>query len=286
LEKEMKKLFLFILLGSLVSCAPKPTFQKAPLPSYKEAGLDQLISEINGKNRGINSLISSLRIEFQSPGQTKFLGCSAKMFLVKPDKIRLKGYRHLLPTFFLLVSNGERYWFFVPSQKKVYAGSADSGSSLTVLPSEDNAQEIVSLKPRAIIDALLLDEIKLTENEYAFFDILPDSYIISIVRKEGEGFRSLRRIWVERKELRVEHHQLFDEEGRLVSEVYFRNYVDFNGVSLPRLVFIKRPFERVNLRLTFSDVRINEDISADAFSYQVPPGMEVVREKKEEKDEA
>jgi len=276
----MRRFILLILLPFLISCAPKIIPKGAPLPSYKKATLPELIEKINERNQRIHSLIASLRIEFKPAPSAKFLACSARMLLMKPNKIRLKGYKPLLPTFFLLVSDGESYWFAIPSRKKVYTGRADIPSPLKVLSSGTGTEEMVRLKPKAIIDALLLDKIQLGENKYAFLDILPNFYIINVVKKDSDGLHSERRIWIERKELTIEHHQLFDERGRLVSEVYFRNYRDFGAILFPKLVFIKRPFERVNLRLTFGNIKVNEEISPDAFNYQVPPDMEIVKEER------
>ena len=245
--------------------------------SYKEASLDQLLKLINRNQELIHSLTASLQVglNFDTPG--KYDNCNGQLMIECPHKIRLNGYRSLMPTLFLMVADANNYWVYIPSKKKVYQGLTAENS---ISPREGEEVSIEDIKPHEILAALMLDD-KITTNEgerKAYLDILPNMYIINIVETKGDGLLyPVRRIWVEREKLRVVMHKLFDSQGRLRSEVYFRNHRPIEDAILPWLVVIKRPWEGMSIRLVFNKIKLNQALNPEAFRFQPSDDVEVIR---------
>jgi len=245
--------------------------------SYQEATLDQLLELINRNQQLVHSLTASLQVGFNFGTPGKYDNCNGQLMIESPDKIRLTGYRALIPTIFLMVADADNYWVYIPSKKKAYQGlTAENG----VPPQKEEEVSIEDIKPHEILAALMLDN-KIIPSQYereAYLDILPNMYIINIVEIKGNGLLyPVRRIWVEREGLRVVSHQLFDSEGRLRSEVYFRNHRQIEDATFPWLVVIKRPWEGMSIRLTFQKIKINQPLNPNAFHFQPPEDVEVIK---------
>jgi len=277
-RRVIRKSFFFvaivIILLLLYSCSFRGVVLKpSPKPiSYKEASLQELLDLINERAQMINTLKASLGIDFRPTSSRNYKSCKGRLLLEKPEKIRLKGYRSLLPTFFLLVSDGNSYWLSIPSKKKAYFGQVEDK-----VVSEDLTQEDIFLTPSHIIDSLLLDEIELNDSRKAFLEILPEMYIINIIEIDAEGdIFSERRIWVEREDLNIHQHQWFDSKGRLISKVSFRQFKKVSGIKLPGLVFIHRPWEGVYIRLLFNNINLNAAIEPEAFKFSPPKELNII----------
>ncbi|TKJ36094.1 hypothetical protein CEE39_00160 [bacterium (candidate division B38) B3_B38] len=245
--------------------------------SYKEASLDRLLELINRNQELIHSLTASLQVglNFGVPG--KYDNCNGQLLIERPHKIRLTGYRSLMPTIFLMVADADNYWVYIPSKKKAYQGLTAENNMLSRKGEEASIEDI---KPHEILAALMLDD-KITPSQSkrkAYLDILPNMYIINIVERKGEGLLyPVRRIWVEREELTVVRHELFDSQGRLRSEVYFRNHRPAGEATFPWLVLIKRPWEGMSIRLVFKKIKLNQPLNPEAFRFQPSESVDVIR---------
>lgn len=267
-------IFLLIMFLSSYSCSFRgPVLRpEADIINYKEASLLELVAMINERAKMIDTITASINIDFRPLSVKNFRSCKGRLLLEKPDKIRLKGYRSLLPTFFLLVSNGNSYWLSIPSKKRVYLGQVDED-----VKSEALSQEEMYLTPSHIIEALFLDEIELNDSRKAFLDILPKMYIMNIIEisREGDIF-SKKKIWMDRKDFTIYQHQFFNPEGMLLSEVSFRDYRDVSGTKMPSLVYIKRPWERIDIRLLFNNITLNAVIDQEAFRFSPPKEQKII----------
>lgn len=245
--------------------------------SYKEASLEQLLELINRNQELVHSLTASLQVGLNYGVPGKYDNCNGQLLIERPHKIRLTGYRSLMPTMFLMVADAENYWVYIPSKKRAYQGLTAENGALTSKAEEVSIKDI---KPHEILAALMLDDkIKLSQGEKkAYLDILPNMYIINIVDTKGDGFLSpVRRVWIEREELKIVSHQIFDSQGRLRSEVYFRNHRLVGDANFPWLVVIKRPWEGMSIRLMFKKIKINQPLNPNAFRFHPPADVEVIR---------
>ncbi len=63
--------------------------------------------------------------------------------------------------------------------------------------------------------------------------------------------------------------------AQVATDATYQVYQDYNGVSFPNVIEIKRPQEEYSIRLTVDKLVINEPLSDDQFALQQPPGSQV-----------
>jgi outer membrane lipoprotein-sorting protein len=113
-------------------------------------------------------------------------------------------------------------------------------------------------------------------------------YILTVLRG-GYQVEVLREIWFDRSDLQVARMQTFGPKGLLLSDVRLADWqpsdsaagqaapaASSNGTaSFPRAIRIERPHDDYKLDLQVTKVRMNEEIPADRFKLEQPPGSEL-----------
>jgi hypothetical protein len=104
----------------------------------------------------------------------------------------------------------------------------------------------------------------------------------------------LRKIWFDRANLQVARLQLFGRHGLLLSDTRFADWRAVNapatsdggnsgavaaspGQQFPHAIRIERPHDDYRLELQITKVTLNEEIPAERFKLEQPPGAELVR---------
>ena len=73
------------------------------------------------------------------------------------------------------------------------------------------------------------------------------------------------------------HRQIvFDDHGNPVTDANYQFFRDYDGVSFPSYIDIKRPQEEYNIRLTIVKLSLNQPINEDQFALEQPPGSLLV----------
>jgi hypothetical protein len=68
---------------------------------------------------------------------------------------------------------------------------------------------------------------------------------------------------------------IYDSAGNLETVVNYTNYRDFDSVSSPSMITIKRPLEEYQLVLTVENVKENMTLTDDQFQIKIPEGTKV-----------
>jgi outer membrane lipoprotein-sorting protein len=68
----------------------------------------------------------------------------------------------------------------------------------------------------------------------------------------------------------------YDENGELATDTRYSVYKDYNGVSFPSKIEIKRPQEEYDITLTIVKLELNQPLPDDKFALEQPPNAEVV----------
>jgi outer membrane lipoprotein-sorting protein len=101
-------------------------------------------------------------------------------------------------------------------------------------------------------------------------------YVLSIIGPAKQGVGRLRRkIWVDRFDLRLVRQKLYDE-GRVVSDISYREFKDFEGADYASVIDFTRPQEDYSLRLRISKAVMNETLRDEQFVLEQPDGTELV----------
>jgi len=191
----------------------------------------------------------------------------------RPASVRVIGQAPVVGTnIFDMVSDGDTFHIFIPSQHKFIVGSATL--------QRQSAKPIENMRPQHLTGTL-------------FWDVIPDRapvlieeaaddasryYVLTVVRGSGSAndWEITQRIWFDRADLSVARIQTYESGGKLGSDVAYSAWSDAGGANFPRQISLSRPDSDYKLQIGVKKVTFNETISADRFVLQQPPGTELV----------
>jgi outer membrane lipoprotein-sorting protein len=265
----------FIILGILSCAGPKKaSLKELKTPGkYREVSLGELVSIINTQARFISNFRASIFIDFKSASK-KPQSIQGKLAIERPDKVLLVSYKELLPTLFTMVSDGTQFWLDIPSKKQVYVGKNKSSIS-----SSQQENPAYNLRPLHLVGALLLEEVELKDpSQFFYLEVLPDTYVLNLGIKDetNSKYYPQRRFYLERENLTITRYQSFDDKSLLVSDVTYDNYKKVGKMMFPYRVDINRPWEGIELALTFREIEINTDLNPKMFTFSLPKDHKVV----------
>lgn len=244
----------------------------------RTASLEELIQRVNQSAERIQAL--KLTVIYQLTGGSINTGeisnyreTDGFILIRKPGLIRLIGQAFKVKVFDM-VSDGREFRIHVPPKNKFIRGL--------------NNQEIqgrkdipINLRPQHIFQALVPDPIRLDKDKEQLVleedqDGKHKYYIISLLNLGTDGIGMFRRkIWIDRFDMSFVRQKMYDK-GRVVSEVSYSNFRDFDGGNYPSLIDFKRPQEDYSLRLRISRATLNEPLRDEQFVLEQPPGTEPV----------
>ena len=274
-------------MGCLFRTRPvEETYSKVPL---KESTQAALIESISQQAQKIQSLQATVDIDTSVGGAKKghvtdYKEIRGYVLARKPAMLHMIG---LLPivrtTAFDMVSNGEEFKLWIPPKNRFVVGRND-------VQTRNADQPMESIRPQDIYDALLIRHID-PENEIAVLEnseeilhdakghrVLQEDYELIVIRKksDNEGMLS-RKIVFSRTDLLPHRQYIYDDQGKLVTDARYANYKDYDGVSYPSRIEIKRPQEEYDITLNMLKLVINKALRDDQFALEQPPGAVVVR---------
>jgi len=198
----------------------------------------------------------------------------------KPASIRVIGQAPVVGTdIFDMVSDGETFHIFIPSQHKFITGSATLG--------RPSAKPIENLRPEHLTSAIFWAPIPV-QTPVLIEEANDDGsryYVLTVVRAAGEpasaaqaspDWEIARRIWFDRSNLDIARIQSYDSGGQLTSDVSLRGWDLFGAVKYPRQISLFRPDSDYKLQIEIKKGIFNEMISADRFILEQPPGTELI----------
>jgi outer membrane lipoprotein-sorting protein len=255
----------------------------APL---KGATQQQLIDYLNSQAAKIQSMQATVDIN-TSVGDRKngkitdYKEIRGYVLARKPAMLRMKG---LLPvvrnTAFDMVSDGQNFKVWIPPKNKFVTGTNSEGGF-------QPEKRFENVRPQAIYDALLPreigpDEIAVMENGY---ETVLDSkkhrvdqpdYELAVISKGSNGWVLSRKISFSRTDLRPHRQMIYDQQGNIVTDAKYDQFVDHEGIEFPNSIEIERPQEDYDILLTIVKLELNKPLKDEQFALEQPPGAEVV----------
>jgi outer membrane lipoprotein-sorting protein len=280
-------LFLVTLFatGCLFHTRPvEEQYSKAPL---KEASQQQLIDSINQQAQAIQSLKATVDIDTSAGGAKKgqvtdYKEIRGYVLLRKPDSLHMIGLMPIVrTTAFDMVSDGQNFKLWIPPKNRFVIGSSQTQAIKSDQPMEN-------LRPRNIYEALVIPsidpdaEIAVPENSYEILHdakghrVLQEDYELIIVRRVGNGGKLARKIVFSRTDLKPHRQYVYDEDGKVATDVRYAEYKDFDGVSFASRIEIARPQEEYDITLNMLKVEINTTLTNEQFTLEQPDGAQVV----------
>lgn len=252
----------------------------------KTATQQDLIEYVNTQAAKIQSMQATVDID-ASTGDSKkgritdYKEIRGYVLARKPAMLRMKGLMPVVRnTAFDMVSDGQQFKVWIPTQNKFVVGLNDSDKY-------QPDRRLENMRPQYIYDALLIpgigpDEIAVLENGYeTVLDakrrrVEQPNYELAVIRKGPQGWYLSRTIGFSRIDLRPYRQRIYDQQGNVATDAHYENYNDYGGTSFPGTIGIERPREDYDITLSMVKLEINKPLTDDQFALEQPAGAEVV----------
>ncbi len=260
-------------------------FSSAPLQTATQK---ELVDAINAQAARIQSMQATVDIDTSVGGENKgkvtdYKEIRGYVLARKPAMLRMIGLMPIVRNrAFDMVSDGKEFKLWIPPKNRFVIGRNDAE---TVNPK----QPLESIRPQNLYEAILIreieaeDEIAVLENGY---ETVLDSkrhlveqpdYEIVVVKKGKQGWFLSRKIIFSRVDLQPHRQFVYDENGKLATDVRYGEYKDYEGIKFSTQIEIERPQEEYDITLNILKLEFNKPITDDQFALQQPPGADVVR---------
>jgi outer membrane lipoprotein-sorting protein len=256
-------------------------------PVALDAAREELLEKYNAMAHGVKSINAT--VELKPTAGSNYSGVieeyhEVKAFLLaeRPAEIRMIGQAPVIgKTIFDMVSDGQTFRVAIPSKNKFLVGP--------VAMERTSSKPIENLRPQHLLDALLWPEVRKEETVLfeEFNDDIGRFYVLTVLRG-GYQTEILRKIWFDRADLQVARTQSYGPKGVLVSDSHLSDWqpviedqeqvtaTQSEVKSFPREIRIERPHDDYRLELAFTKLLLNQEIPADRFKLEQPPGTELV----------
>jgi hypothetical protein len=256
-------------------------------PAYAEAkvaSLQQLVELINDRYAGVRTLsVSELQVEFQGGAQEegyweKYPKGKGVLLARGPDSIYVNVLNPLTSsTVVTMASTGLTFQIWLPRENKFFMGK----TSVQL----NNENPFLNVRPHHILSGLLIERIPVADVSHLIFleeaqDAHFKYYVVGVLTVGGSSSTAqlVRKLWIERSELRLVRQQYFGNEGAILTDIRYNHPVELAGFVVSAGIEITRPTERysVEFELEEEKLRVNQPLREEVFELSRPSGSELV----------
>ncbi|HUG54229.1 MAG TPA: hypothetical protein VMR21_11535 [Vicinamibacteria bacterium] len=254
-------------LGAAACTGARPAPPAAPLKPLRAATLDEVLAAYDGYCREGMTLSASgdLDVRDRRRGKQRTLG--VRLVAARGGRLYLKGTVAVI-TAIEIASDGERFWFQVPSRKTVWTGPAAAAAGEA--GTEDAPYQ--ALRPADATAALLCEPLAPGPGEAVVLEADRQSFSLTLAAPEDGRGVARRRVVLDRDTLRPERLRHYDVKGDLETDVSLSAWTE----GQPHRVDIRRPLEGYEASFRFDKVERNVPVPERAFVPRTPEGYEVV----------
>ena len=286
LSKYLAAVVLFATLplgGCLFHTRSVPQVNMAAL---KTATKQDLVTYVNTEAAKVQSMKATVNIDTSIGGAkkgkvTEYEQISGFVLVRKPEMLRMTGLYPIIGSrAFDMVSDGHDFKLSIPHKNRFVVGRND-------VMTPNPAQPLENLRPQIIYEALLLHEIgpgetAILENgtetvaDEKGHPLEQPDYVIDVIRTRGDDSWLSRKIIFSRLDLRPNRQLIYDEAENIVTDARYTDYKDYEGVTFPSKIEIKRPEEEYDITLTILKPGLNQPLTDDKFVLDQPDGAQVI----------
>ena len=255
--------------------------------TLKIATKPELISYINRQAAQIHTMQATVDIDTSVGGEkkgkiTEYKEIRGYVLARKPAMLRMEGLMPIVRTrAFDMVSDGKQFKVWIPPKNRFVVGQND-------VVTNNPQQPLENLRPQVIYDALLLREID-PQVETPFLEDSKETlagdkghkyeqpaYEIGVIRGQGMDSWLSRKIVFNRQSLLPDRQLIYDQAGNLVTDAKYSDYKDYDGVSFPSRIEIRRPQEEYDITLSMVKMDFNKTLNDNTFVLEQPAGVQVI----------
>lgn len=246
-----------------------------------EATREDLLARYDRLARGVRSLNAA--IELRPTTGSAYTGVieeyrevSGFLLAARPASVRMIGQAPVVAkNIFDMTSDGRSFRIYIPSRGKFIIGPAAS--------ERRSEKPIENLRPQHLLDAIFWPEMEPGATVlFEEFDQPPYRYYVLTVlgRAAGDAPPEIaRKMWFDRADLSLARLQIFAAGGRRSADIRYRDWQPAGDVAggYPRGITLERPMDDYRLELRITRLTLNEEVAAERFRLEQPPGTELVR---------
>lgn len=272
--------------GCLVNWRPlEERYSKAPL---KESSQQGLIDSLTQQAEAVRSLKATVDIDTSVGGvkkghYTDYKEIRGYVLARQPASLHFIGLMPIVrTTAFDMVTDGDQFKLWIPPKNRFVIGRNQ-------MQTQNPDQPLENVRPQNIYDALLIppvdpvSELAVMEKGYETLHdakghpILQDDYELVVIRRKGDKQAVLsRKIIFSRTDLKPHRQVVYDEDGKIATDARYAEYKEYDGISYPSRIEIRRPQEEYDITLNMLKVEINQPLTDDQFVLEQPAGADVV----------
>jgi outer membrane lipoprotein-sorting protein len=265
------------------SCIKKTTLvpQSQRLLPALNATRPELLQGLQQKSKQIKTLKATMALDLSRGGAKsgvldEYRQTKGYVLVDRPAHIRVQVQMPLvLTTVAVMVSDGQQFRVSIPIKNQFAVQDVDAPI--------DPKNSLSSLRPQIFLDGLFVDitpylskpAVKSTFEEAVVG--IHSYYVFSFIDMEGAEAELRERIWIDRTNLEVARKQVFGKDGKLETDVDYRDYERDRAIPFPKTIVIHRPSEDFTVKMTFQQTQVNETLEAKVFELQRPDGAELVQ---------
>lgn len=262
--------------------------QKTQAPeAFKTASVQELEKQVSDRSASLKTMSASVMITASTGGGkegqvTTYTSFRGYIFVRQPSDLRVILQLPVVGSRALdMVSDGKTFTLIIPPRNKAIVGTNE-----VTKPSKNGLE---NLRPGVFLDSLLIrgigpDElVSLSESTR----ILPPAgkrkpaieepdYDLAVMRRrEGNVLALARVIHISRVTMLPYRQDVYDDQGRVVTEAEYENYQEYNGLPFASKITIRRPLDEYQLVIDVTKLTLNEDLPDDQFEIKIPAGLTV-----------
>lgn len=279
---------VWLAVTSALACGCAVSRKTALPPAAIRPSLEASKAELLAKYNRLAGSVRSLNagVEWHPVAGSSYTGVieeyrEVRGFVLaqRPANIRMIGQAPVVArNIFDMVSDGQTFRVFIPPRNKFLVGDAKLEKA--------SKKPIENLRPQHVLEAIFWTE--MGEGRTVLFEESEEAsgrfYVLTLLREGGEP-EVERKVWFDRSDLSLCRIQEYAAKGALVSDIHLADWQPVAGpaaeggagLSYPRTIRLGRPREDYRLEMRITKLTLNEEISAERFRLEQPPGTELVR---------
>jgi outer membrane lipoprotein-sorting protein len=255
-----------VALGAACTGA-RPAPPAAPQKPLRAATLAEVLAAYDAYCEEGKTLSASGDLEVRDRRTGKARSVGVRMLATAEGRLYVKGSVTVI-TALEIVSNGDRFWFQVPSKKTVWTGAA-SGEAREAGTDDAPYQ---ALRPADVTSALLPGPLAPQAGETILLDADREAFTLTVAAaSQGRG-HVRRRVSLDRETLRPQRLRRYDDKGDIETDVTLSAWTE----GQPHQVEIRRPVQGLEAAFRFDKVERNLPAPERAFAPRTPEGYTVV----------
>ena len=257
--------------------------------AYQTASVEQVEKGVSDRDAAVKTLNAQVLVIATTGGSKEgkvkeYTSFKGYIFVQKPAYLRVILQLPLIGSSALdMVSDGE---MFTLKRASSHGNVWMQGSDLVTKPSKNGLE---NLRPAVFLDSLLVPGVRpgefvtLTEStriiqpdphhKYAIAE--PDYDLNVLKTKSGNVLQVERVVHISRVTMLPFQQDIYDENGRVVTQATYEAYQAFGEQQFPMVITIRRPLDEYSLKIDVTKLTLNEAFEADQFELKIPAGTVV-----------